>query len=58
MAFPCLGVGTLAIWIWSWSVARGIMSRTCSSVVGARFFGEYVFSFSIGSSSVIQCILF
>jgi len=41
MAFTCLGVGTSAIWFWSWGVARGIMS-TCSSVVGAWYFAECV----------------
>ena len=34
-------VGTLAIWLWSWAVARGIMRTTCSSVVGAWYFAEY-----------------
>ena len=35
-------VGTLAVWLWSWAVARGIMRTTCSSVVGAWYFAEYV----------------
>ena len=42
MAFTtCLGVGTLAIWLWSWAVPRGLMRTTCSSVVGAWYFAEY-----------------
>ena len=44
-------VGTLAIWLWSWAVARGIMRTTCSSVVGAWYFAEYVSFFFI---SVLQ----
>ena len=51
-------MGTLAIWLWSWAVARGIMRTTCSSVVGAWYFAEYVLFFRFGSPSTIHhCFL-
>ena len=40
MAFPRPCVGTLVFWFWSCAVARGIMSTTCSSVVGTWYFAE------------------
>jgi Plasma-membrane choline transporter len=43
-------VGTLAIWLWSWAVARGIMRTTCSSVIGAWYFAEYVLFLSLVSA--------
>ena len=35
-------IGTVAIWLWSWGVARGILRMTCASVIGAWYFAEYV----------------
>lgn len=35
-------IGAIAIWLWSWGVARGILRMTCASVIGAWYFAEYV----------------
>lgn len=35
--------GAIAVWLWSWAVARGIMRMTCASVIGAWYFAECVF---------------
>lgn len=34
--------GAVAVWLWSWGVARGIMRMSCSSVIGAWYFAELV----------------
>jgi hypothetical protein len=30
--------GTIAVWLWSWGVARGILRMSCASVIGAWYF--------------------
>lgn len=30
--------GTIAVWLWSWGVARGILRTTCAAVIGAWYF--------------------
>ncbi|EJD05774.1 uncharacterized protein FOMMEDRAFT_139123 [Fomitiporia mediterranea MF3/22] len=30
--------GTIAVWLWSWGVTRGVLRTTCASVVGAWYF--------------------
>jgi hypothetical protein len=32
----------LAIWLWTWAVARGVLRVTCAGVIGAWYFAEYV----------------
>ncbi|KAK2466630.1 hypothetical protein APHAL10511_000888 [Amanita phalloides] len=32
--------GSVTVWLWSWSVARGILRMTCSSVIGAWYFAD------------------
>lgn len=32
--------GSIAVWLWSWAVARGILRMTCSSVIGLWYFAE------------------
>jgi hypothetical protein len=32
--------GTIAVWLWSWGVARGILRMSCASVIGAWYFAE------------------
>jgi hypothetical protein len=54
----CAIVGTLAVWLWSWAVARGIMRMTCSSVVGAWYFAEYVLFFGGFGSSFSHSLFF
>ena len=36
--------GTIAVWLWSWGVAQGLLRVTCAGVVGAWYFAEYVAS--------------
>ncbi|KAF8884801.1 plasma-membrane choline transporter-domain-containing protein [Infundibulicybe gibba] len=31
---------TVAVWLWSWGVARGILRMTCASVIGAWYFAN------------------
>jgi hypothetical protein len=33
-------VGTVAVWLWSWGVARGIIRTSSASVIGAWYFAE------------------
>lgn len=33
-------VGTVAIWLWTWGVARGALRTTAAGVVGAWYFAE------------------
>lgn len=33
-------VATLAVWLWSWGVARGVLRVSCAGVVGAWYFAE------------------
>ena len=33
-------VGAVAVWLWTWGVARGILRMTASSVIGAWYFAE------------------
>jgi hypothetical protein len=33
---------TVAIWLWSWGVARGFLRVTCAGVIGAWYFAECV----------------
>ena len=35
-------VAVVAIWLWSWGVARGILRVTCAGVIGAWYFAESV----------------
>ncbi|KAG7092974.1 hypothetical protein E1B28_009275 [Marasmius oreades] len=35
----CL-VGAVAIWLWTWGVARGVLKMTCAGVVGAWYFAD------------------
>lgn len=37
-------VGSVAVWLWSWAVARGILRMTCSSVIGLWYFAELAVS--------------
>ncbi|KAH9484484.1 hypothetical protein JR316_0003966 [Psilocybe cubensis] len=32
--------GVLVVWLWSWTVARGVLRTTCASVVGAWYFSD------------------
>ncbi|KAF8231056.1 hypothetical protein L208DRAFT_1399451 [Tricholoma matsutake] len=32
--------GTVAVWLWTWGVARGILRMTASSVIGAWYFAD------------------
>ncbi|EKM82336.1 hypothetical protein AGABI1DRAFT_33892 [Agaricus bisporus var. burnettii JB137-S8] len=32
--------GTVAVWLWSWGVARGILRMSCASVIGAWYFAD------------------
>ena len=40
MAFTSQGVGTLAIWFWSWGVTRGVMRTICSVCAGDWYVSE------------------
>ncbi|TFK36414.1 plasma-membrane choline transporter-domain-containing protein [Crucibulum laeve] len=33
-------IGTLAVWVWSWGVARGIMRVVCAGVVGSWYYAD------------------
>ncbi|KAL5490248.1 hypothetical protein ACEPAI_5081 [Sanghuangporus weigelae] len=30
--------GTVAVWLWSWGVARGVLRTTCAAVIGSWYF--------------------
>ncbi|KAF9446408.1 hypothetical protein P691DRAFT_783756 [Macrolepiota fuliginosa MF-IS2] len=32
--------GTVAVWLWSWGVARGILRMSCASIIGAWYFAD------------------
>jgi Plasma-membrane choline transporter len=31
---------TVAVWLWSWGVSRGVLRVTCAGVIGAWYFAE------------------
>jgi hypothetical protein len=33
-------VATVAVWLWTWGVARGILRVTCAAVIGAWYYAE------------------
>jgi Plasma-membrane choline transporter len=35
-------LATIAIWLWSWGVARGVLRTTTAAVVASWYFAEYV----------------
>jgi hypothetical protein len=47
-------VGAVAMWLWTWGVARGILRTTCASVIGAWYFAEYVLLYPL-PVHVIYC---
>ena len=36
--------GAVAVWLWTWGVARGGMRLVAAGVIGAWYFAEYAFS--------------
>ncbi|OSD08429.1 hypothetical protein PYCCODRAFT_1429497 [Trametes coccinea BRFM310] len=32
--------GTIAVWLWTWGVARGLLRVTCAGVIGAWYFAD------------------
>ncbi|CDO73673.1 hypothetical protein BN946_scf185014.g143 [Trametes cinnabarina] len=39
--------GTIAVWLWTWGVARGLLRVTCAGVIGAWYFADSLSTYAL-----------